>query len=169
LGESLIEQHGQETALFRPAWPFFQQKSREHALFPLFPYEEDDYEEISPCSEEDLPEGFQPGPDQKQTCWRLRLIRQLEAWKPHNSFRSVLDHLSLIIKAHAIGRSFIHQDMGRSNGEERQSFIEAGDLSSFPSPSRTSRTRRMLTEDHEDSTWTLVVLGAGLYKSWNLG
>jgi hypothetical protein len=58
---------------------FFNQQTS-HSLFTW-----DDRDDR--CEDLEAPREFDLGDDQKHACWRLRLMYQLDAWKPHKSFR----------------------------------------------------------------------------------
>ena len=82
LGRSLVARHENLTQISgSPSWHLAFRRYRPEA--DLFGSPEID----DSCDGLELPLGFTKGNERKSKgCWRLRLLHQLDAWRPHKSF-----------------------------------------------------------------------------------
>jgi hypothetical protein len=82
LGNFLVGRHGDHKAP-GDASSWHAELFRQQASESLFTWNDRD----DRCDNLNTPEGFELKGNGEQACWRLRLLHQLDAWKPHKSFR----------------------------------------------------------------------------------
>jgi hypothetical protein len=82
LGNFLVGRH-EDHKKPEVASPWHAELFRQQASESLFTWNDRD----DRCDNLNTPEGFELEVNEEKACWRLRLLRQLNAWKPHKSFR----------------------------------------------------------------------------------